>query len=935
MRPPSGEKAGHCTELRIFKARFDSGNFIVTGERYVGTLSGWFDDPNALAIEAGRLKLVSGYVTLNPVKETLLARASNQLVKAKHTTTDGDIAAIRWLYVDIDPVRPADISSTEEELAAAVARRDQILADHPDLAAAAMWGRSGNGTWILARLNDLPVDEKHTAMIGAALATLSIRYSDGVVKVDESTKNPSRVMCLPGTLKCKGSNVPKRPWRMVTVDGGLGDEDANNEGVVSPSALTTFDLATWLKKHAVQQTKGGGSRASKSASTSTGRRSSRGPTESLDVLRLRGAEAYLASFAPAISGQRGHDQTFDAACALIKGFGLTVAESRPILAAYNARCQPPWSEQDLEHKLQDADEKPDQEPRGFLWERSPLNPANRQAANNEGSGTSGRAHRMTRNRHVAPGSDGCSMGQGGAGDSIRAGNAGEVGWEWGEDGGTTVNLPPANSDGAGNTAPAGGNFPIFANYTEETVSSQDGGPPQTIKEPSIIHDLVYDLSRITPGWPKRVAESIFVQTDEFTPIYLTTSTRTFAWIDGLTQVDWAKGPRYITQERFHEHLRMTAERYDAIETLPHWPPRRGVYYMHPAIDHVETGALDEFLDFFNPASDVDRELIRALILTMFWGGDPGTRPAFLITGRDDDSERGRGLGKSTLISILAESLCGGFLEVSPTDSIGEVKTRLLSPSARELRIARLDNVKTLKFSWGDLEGMLTSPVISGRELYSGEGRRPNTLIWCMTMNGASLSKDMAQRTVAIQLERPPFDPNWTDTVLAYARTNRLRILSDIRRLLEDDRLPINARTRWGVWESQVLAQTDLFYECQQAIVARQKEYDDDDDEYREVEGHIRSKLDEAGHDPDTSCVFITSRLLATWLSDVMQKPCKATGVTSALKRLGIKELSMKRKNTKKGWLWTGKNSRKREEAELDVPLWSNGSGFGSGPSRWD
>jgi putative DNA primase/helicase len=52
---------------------------------------------------------------------------------------------------------------------------------------------------------------------------------------------------------------------------------------------------------------------------------------------------------------------------LIKGFGLTVSEARPILTEWNAQCEPPWSAGEIEHKLNDADEKPDDKPRGFLF----------------------------------------------------------------------------------------------------------------------------------------------------------------------------------------------------------------------------------------------------------------------------------------------------------------------------------------------------------------------------------------------------------------------------------------------------------------------------------------------------------------------------------------------------------------------------------------
>lgn len=67
---------------------------------------------------------------------------------------------------------------------------------------------------------------------------------------------------------------------------------------------------------------------------------------------------------PAISGSGGHDRTFNAACVLVHGYGLSPDEAFPILARWNDTCQPPWTEKELRHKLEDAAKKPG--PRGYL-----------------------------------------------------------------------------------------------------------------------------------------------------------------------------------------------------------------------------------------------------------------------------------------------------------------------------------------------------------------------------------------------------------------------------------------------------------------------------------------------------------------------------------------------------------------------------------------
>ena len=75
---------------------------------------------------------------------------------------------------------------------------------------------------------------------------------------------------------------------------------------------------------------------------------------------------YIEACPPAISGQNGHDQTFRVACILVQGFDLSPEDAYSFLARYNQRCEPPWSERELRHKLCDADRTQSYKPRGYL-----------------------------------------------------------------------------------------------------------------------------------------------------------------------------------------------------------------------------------------------------------------------------------------------------------------------------------------------------------------------------------------------------------------------------------------------------------------------------------------------------------------------------------------------------------------------------------------
>lgn len=75
--------------------------------------------------------------------------------------------------------------------------------------------------------------------------------------------------------------------------------------------------------------------------------------ENAEVM-VRRARAYVATIEPAVSGQAGHNRTFRVACTLVQKFGLTAEQAWPILVEFGERCQPPWSEGELKHKLEDA-----------------------------------------------------------------------------------------------------------------------------------------------------------------------------------------------------------------------------------------------------------------------------------------------------------------------------------------------------------------------------------------------------------------------------------------------------------------------------------------------------------------------------------------------------------------------------------------------------
>jgi putative DNA primase/helicase len=85
--------------------------------------------------------------------------------------------------------------------------------------------------------------------------------------------------------------------------------------------------------------------------------------------RLDRWQKYAEKMPDAISGSGGHSATLQAACECVR-FGLDGAAMREAMEWWNAtKCQPPWTEKELAHKIDSAEEKAGHE-RGSRLQRS-------------------------------------------------------------------------------------------------------------------------------------------------------------------------------------------------------------------------------------------------------------------------------------------------------------------------------------------------------------------------------------------------------------------------------------------------------------------------------------------------------------------------------------------------------------------------------------
>ena len=177
--------------------------------------SGYYRHSNCdlLLEEISRLDAAAGsYITVNGVKSGVEKRALGE-AKAGSAIEDDDIDKLNLIFIDVDPERPKDTCSTEEEKAYAKA----VLFDVIEYLEQHGWPEpacindSGNG-FHLYYACDFPIGFSHA--VKDFLKVLSFKINTAEAKIDTTVYNPGRITRMPGTWNAKGENTKQRPWRM-------------------------------------------------------------------------------------------------------------------------------------------------------------------------------------------------------------------------------------------------------------------------------------------------------------------------------------------------------------------------------------------------------------------------------------------------------------------------------------------------------------------------------------------------------------------------------------------------------------------------------------------------------------------------------------------------------------------------------------------------
>jgi len=231
-----------------------------------GIVYGYFDNPESFAEAATALEKAKApgiYFTLNPCLPDLLARAANRLKAAGAktvTTSDKEIAFIRWLPIDLDPKRPSGISSTDDELKKAITLRNKIykylvneLKWPPGIPAV-----SGNGAHLVFKLDpaieiknrDNVSDDPGPQEIKQCLLALAHKFGSKEVDVDISVFNPARIWKLYGTSARKGDHTDLRPHRKSYIERKFLKTTPDHSQVIGADEKLRKALAVMAPKDA-------------------------------------------------------------------------------------------------------------------------------------------------------------------------------------------------------------------------------------------------------------------------------------------------------------------------------------------------------------------------------------------------------------------------------------------------------------------------------------------------------------------------------------------------------------------------------------------------------------------------------------------------------------------------------------------------------------
>lgn len=212
---------GLTVELRAWNAKISPSNRVVKNDKPT-IISGFFTDPDSFYVSTYKFQNTSAYMTLNPAAKEFTSKYLNKLSYARKgiCTSEKDVTVYKWMIIDIDPESERSrrgTNSTDDELRYCIDLAYHIADDIDELKGASYVGTSGNGAFVLSRIDE-KVDKQSINMIKSFINHISKTYSTEKAVIDRDSWHPLKMLSVPGTIKYKGEfHTPDRPWRMARI----------------------------------------------------------------------------------------------------------------------------------------------------------------------------------------------------------------------------------------------------------------------------------------------------------------------------------------------------------------------------------------------------------------------------------------------------------------------------------------------------------------------------------------------------------------------------------------------------------------------------------------------------------------------------------------------------------------------------------------------
>lgn len=447
------------------------------------------------------------------------------------------------------------------------------------------------------------------------------------------------------------------------------------------------------------------------------------PASSPDKLARR-VRKWIEAGPAAVSGQGGHDRTFEVAQALVNGFCLSRAEAIDAMMTHFVPMSPPddlWSLKEIEHKVEDAIRKPCGKPRGWLLDAE--NPNAKAVSSPVG------------HRHTAP--------------TSRTGLP------------TIVQQPAQLRDVVDATfdaiVKANDPFTTFLHGTNLVrIESTDVPGVRTLTKPQI-RLLMSQAANFVSESTNKEGEPVY--RDAFPKNEVVESVAESETKPGIPRLTSVTDVPVITSE-------------SGLLTKPGFDAASGVYLLpggYASVPEVAVAPtegdvakarqllLEELLGDFPFVDDASRANALALFLLPFVRGlINGPTPLHLIDAPQE------GTGKSLLIKTWG-NVCEGrapkaMTEVSRPDDWQKLILSALLESPRSIY---LDNINH-GLDASALCAAITEQPFSGRLLgFSRIVSVPVNCVWVATGNNVGMSREMLRRTIYIRLDAKR-DVTWTN-----------------------------------------------------------------------------------------------------------------------------------------------------------------------------